>query len=104
MLEFYLLIVSSTCSVTSVPSVLIFLHMNIKSFSCALFLYVALTQAHGDHSHEPDSGDPAQYAQRHVRVQLVHLSVLMSIATRWQRSIICTQARRITLGLKSDAL
>jgi hypothetical protein len=47
--------------------------MNFKSFSCALLFYVALTRAHGDHSHEPDSGDAAQYAQRHVRVHLTDI-------------------------------
>lgn len=47
--------------------------MNFKSFSCALFFYVAFTRAHGDHSHEPESGDAVQYAQRHVRVHLTHL-------------------------------
>ncbi len=59
----------------SVPSVLVFLAMNLnlRSFSCALLLYVTLTQAHGDHSHEPVSGDAAQYAQRHVCVHLTHL-------------------------------
>ena len=48
--------------------------MNFKSFSCALLFYVALTWAHESHSHEPESGDAAQYAQRHVRVHLMHLS------------------------------
>jgi len=41
--------------------------MTIKPLSCALLLLVALTQAHEGHSHEPASGDAAQYAQRHVR-------------------------------------
>jgi hypothetical protein len=48
--------------------------MNFKSFSCALLFYATLTQAHGDHSHEPDSTDAAQYAQRHVRMHLTHIS------------------------------
>ncbi|KAF8499223.1 hypothetical protein F5888DRAFT_1611914 [Russula emetica] len=43
--------------------------MNFKSFSCALIFYVALTRAHGDHSHEPDSDDAAQYAQRHMATE-----------------------------------
>ncbi len=46
--------------------------MNLRSFSCALLVYVAFTRAHGDHSHEPDSGD-TEYAQRHVRVH-THVS------------------------------
>ncbi|KAN0121620.1 hypothetical protein V8E52_003516 [Russula decolorans] len=43
--------------------------MNFKSLSSALLFYVALTRAHGDHSHEPDSGDAAQYAQRHMATE-----------------------------------
>ena len=54
----------------SVPSFLVFLTMNLKSSSCTLFYYVASMRAHGDHSHEPDSGDAVQYAQRHIRVHL----------------------------------
>jgi hypothetical protein len=50
--------------------------MIFKSFSCALFFYAALTRAHGGHSQEPVSGDAAEYAQRHVRVYLMHLPVL----------------------------
>jgi hypothetical protein len=44
------------------------LGMTIKSLSCVLLILAALTQAHEGHSHEPASGDAAQYAQRHVRV------------------------------------
>jgi hypothetical protein len=81
MWEFYCRVSSTQIQLTycgrgqpvSVPSFLVFLAMNIKSFSCALLYYVAFTRAHGDHSHEPDSGDAAQYAQRHVRVHLMHL-------------------------------
>lgn len=47
--------------------------MNIKSFSCALLFYVALTRAHEGHSDEPVSGDATHYAQRHVRV-VFHIS------------------------------
>ncbi|KAI0286850.1 hypothetical protein BGY98DRAFT_1182721 [Russula aff. rugulosa BPL654] len=43
--------------------------MNFKSFSCALLFYATLTQAHGGHSHEPDSTDAAQYAQRHMATE-----------------------------------
>ena len=82
----------------SAPRFPVFLAMNFKSFSCALLFYVTLTRAHGDHSHETESGDAAQYAQRHVRVHLTHLfTVLISITVRWRRSIICMQSRSITL-------
>ena len=47
--------------------------MIFKSFPSALLFYVALTRAHGGHSQEPESGDAAQYAQRHVRVHLMHI-------------------------------
>ncbi|KAI9513118.1 hypothetical protein F5148DRAFT_468636 [Russula earlei] len=40
--------------------------MNIKAFSCAFIFYAACTQAHGDHSEVPASGDAAQYAQQHM--------------------------------------
>ena len=79
MWEFYCRVSSTQIQLTysgqpvSVPSSLVLLPMNFKSLSCALLFYVALTRAHGDHSHEPDSGDAAQYAQRHVRVHLTHL-------------------------------
>ncbi|KAF8481004.1 hypothetical protein DFH94DRAFT_437957 [Russula ochroleuca] len=43
--------------------------MNFKSFSCALLFYVALTRAHAGHSQEPESGDAAQYAQRHMATE-----------------------------------
>ena len=80
MWEFYCRVSSTQIELTycgrlvSVPSFHVFPPMNFKSFSCALLFYVALTRAHGDHSHEPDSGDAAQYAQRHVRVHITHLS------------------------------
>jgi hypothetical protein len=51
--------------------------MIFKSFPSALLFYVALTRAHGGHSQEPESGDAAQYAQRHVRMHLMHISVLI---------------------------
>jgi len=41
----------------------------IKSLSCALLILAALTQAHEGHSHEPASGDAAQYAQRHMAAE-----------------------------------
>lgn len=72
--------------------------MNFKSFSCALLFCVSLTRAHGGHSYQPDSGDAAQYAQRHVRVRVfMHLFRFNQYHTRWRRSIICTQTRIIAL-------
>lgn len=75
MLEFYFILLSVYC----LPGRSVFsqrflaMNLNLKSFSYALLFYVTLTRAHGDHSHEPDSGDAAQYAQRHVRVHLARL-------------------------------
>lgn len=68
--------------------------MNIKSISSVFLFYVALTQAHGDHSNskEPISGDAAQYAQRHVRVSHISLLDEKINPARWRRSTICTQA------------
>jgi hypothetical protein len=47
-----------------------FPRMNIKSFSFVLAFFVALTQAHEDHSKGAISSDSdgLYYAQRHVRV------------------------------------
>jgi hypothetical protein len=52
--------------------------MIIKSFSFALAFYVALTQAHGDHSTKPVSGDADTYAQRHVCVPFTSRAVIVS--------------------------
>ncbi|KAI0249533.1 hypothetical protein BJV78DRAFT_1226880 [Lactifluus subvellereus] len=43
--------------------------MNIKSFSFALAFYVALAQAHEDHSKGTVSSDGTSYAQRHMATE-----------------------------------
>lgn len=69
--------------------------MNLKSFPLALIFLVASVLSHGDHSQEHISGDAEDYAKRHVRVLAPNSCSLgfkfVRHATRWQRSIICTQ-------------
>ena len=58
--------------------------MNFKPFPSALIYLVASVLAHGDHSHEPISGDAVEYAMRHVRVLAPNLCWVRTYMTFYQ--------------------